>query len=219
MTLNKSKGNMYTFVTHTWNTVKGICPHGCSYCYMQRWGKLKPLRFDMKELKTDLGEGNFIFVGSSCDLFAEDIPAEWISSTLAYCREYDNSYLFQSKNPERMVKFSEFMPNRSVLCTTIETNRHYPKIMNNAPHPLKWVEAMEKSTRENYITIEPILDFDLQSLVEMVKRCAPVQVNIGADSGDNNLPEPDKNKIIDLIQELKQFTRIDQKRNLKRLMR
>jgi len=27
MTLNKQKGNMYGFVTHTWNVIKGKCPH------------------------------------------------------------------------------------------------------------------------------------------------------------------------------------------------
>ena len=57
MALNKSAGNMYDFVTHTWNTVKGLCPHGCSYCYMKRWGTQNPVRFDAKELRTDLGKG------------------------------------------------------------------------------------------------------------------------------------------------------------------
>jgi len=73
---------MYEFVTHTWNTVKGECYHDCSYCYMKRWGKLNPVRFDEKELKTDLGSGNFIFVGSSCDMWAENIPDKWIFKTL-----------------------------------------------------------------------------------------------------------------------------------------
>ena len=61
MPLNKSTGNMYEFITHTWNTIKGECPHGCSYCYMKRWGKQPPVHFDEKELKTDLGKNNFIF--------------------------------------------------------------------------------------------------------------------------------------------------------------
>ena len=52
MPLNKSIGNMYNFITHTWNTIKGECPHGCSYCYMKRWGKQPPLHFDEKELDT-----------------------------------------------------------------------------------------------------------------------------------------------------------------------
>lgn len=55
--LNEATGNMYTWITHTWNTVKGECPHGCIYCYMKRFGKQKPVRFDEKELKTNLGSG------------------------------------------------------------------------------------------------------------------------------------------------------------------
>ena len=43
MRLRNSKGNMYEWVTHTWNTVKGECYHNCSYCYMKRWGKLNPV--------------------------------------------------------------------------------------------------------------------------------------------------------------------------------
>lgn len=122
--LNESKGNMYNFVTHTWNTVKGACPHDCSYCYMKRFGNQKPVRFDEKELKTDLGQGNFIFVGSSCDLFAESIPKKWINATLLQCYCYDNKYLFQSKNPERMAlslidHFPDPLYSESiVVCTT-----------------------------------------------------------------------------------------------------
>jgi hypothetical protein len=73
MALNISKGNMYEFITHTWNPIKGKCPHDCSYCYMKRWGHLKPPRLVESEFNTDLGSGNFIFVGSSCDMWAERV--------------------------------------------------------------------------------------------------------------------------------------------------
>ena len=80
MGLNRSQGNMYKFITHTWNPVKGACSHNCSYCYMKRMSIQNPVRFDEKELKT-LINGNFVFIGSSCDLFANDIPGEWIDKT------------------------------------------------------------------------------------------------------------------------------------------
>jgi hypothetical protein len=132
--LNIAKGNMYPWVTHTWNTVKGACLHGCSYCYMKRWGKQRPAYFDKREMKTDLGDGNFIFVGSSCDMWAEDIPDSWISDTLAKCREADlNAFLFQSKSPFRFVPWSGGIPAGSILCTTIETNRTYRAVMGVCP--------------------------------------------------------------------------------------
>jgi len=223
MPLNKATGQMYTWVTHTWNTIKGECPHGCTYCYMKRWGKQKPVRFDESELKTDLGSGNFIFVGSSCDMFANDIPEEWIFKTIQYCCEFDNSYLFQTKNPIRIVELMGYydlvLPAKTKICTTIETNRWYYSELGKSPDPEGRAYFMSKITLEKYVTIEPIIDFDLLEMVNLIKECNPIQVNIGADSGNNNLPEPSKEKLMELIDELKKFTIIDQKRNLNRLLR
>jgi DNA repair photolyase len=218
MGLNPSKGNMYDFVTHTWNTVKGICPHGCAYCYMHRFNNQKPVRFDAKELKTDLGEDNFIFVGSSCDLFAGSIPCHWTDNTLEHCRKFDNRYLFQSKNPRSMARC--FLPEGAVVCTTIETNRWYPKIMGTTPYPEDRAEGMAIfDSFSRYVTIEPIIDFDIEPLIELIKRCEPEQVNIGADSGGNGLPEPDSGKILSLIEGLGKFTKIARKNNLARLLK
>ena len=218
MGLNKSKGNMYDFVTHTWNTIKGACYHDCSYCYMKRWGKLNPVRFDNKELKTDLGENNFIFVGSSNDMFAENIPNDWILNTLTKCNWYDNKYLFQTKNPAKFDNYIGDINRPFYICTTIETNRHYPEYMGNSPTPIVRSLGMEiLRTKQKYVTIEPIMDFDLKPMVELIKRCEPIQVNIGADSGNNNLPEPSWKKIEQLKEELSKFTVIANKRNLKRL--
>ena len=223
MGLNKSTGNMYEFITHTWNTIKGECPHACSYCYMHRWGKQPPLHFDEKELKTKLGHGNYIFVGSSCDMFAKSIPEEWIIKTLEHCNKYsENRYFFQSKNPERMRYMLKNISFNYDICTTIETNRNYQKIMNNSPST--WNRATEMMKYDNslvkkYVTIEPIMDFDLPEMVKLIKTCNPVQVNIGADSGHNNLPEPPKEKILQLIEELQKFTVIANKKNLERLIK
>lgn len=212
---------MYEFINSTWNTVKGECPHGCSYCYMHRWGKQKPVRFDEKELKTDLGSGNFIFVGSSCDMFADDIPEKWIIETLNHCSKFENQYLFQTKNPGRFIKFSSHpvINNGSVICTTIESNYFYKDIMANSPTPLARSIAMEAIPISKYVTIEPIIDFDLNDMITMIMRCNPEQVNIGVDTGNNKLPEPSSDKIRSLISELSKFTIVHQKSNLKRLLK
>lgn len=213
MGLNISKGNMYKFVTHTWNTVKGECFHDCRYCYMKRWGKLNPVRFDEKELKTNLGRGNFIFVGSSCDMWANNIPDEWIFKTLTHCNKFDNEYLFQTKNPRNIRRI--LIPKSSV-CVTLESNRFYPDIMRNSPRPFDRMEEIKLIRHPLYITIEPILDFDLIPFVEMIKECNPLQINIGADSGRHELPEPPKEKVFELISELKKITKIHTKSNLER---
>jgi protein gp37 len=218
--LNKSKGNMYDFITHTWNTIKGICPHGCTYCYMKKWGQQKPVRFDESELKTDLGTGNYIFVGSSCDMFASLIPGEWIIETITRCLAYPkNKYFFQSKDPSAFIGWGSHLAELDLsLCTTIETNRIY-KEMGDTPKPGDRAVAMANIPIDSkYVTIEPIMDFDLKDLILMIRATGAKQVNIGADSGNNKLPEPPKEKILELITELEQFTIVKQKTNLKRLI-
>jgi DNA repair photolyase len=189
---------------------------------MGRWGQQKPVRFDEKELKTDLGQDNTIFVGSSCDLFADAIPYEWIEKTLVHCSQFrHNKYLFQTKNPARIMNFLHLIPANSVVCTTIETNRFYPGIMKCCPRPVeraKWMQHLSAHF-DTYVTIEPIMDFDLPGLVSLIRACMPKQVNIGAASGNNKLPEPSKDKVLRLIDELNEFTMIDQKRNLTRLLK
>lgn len=223
MPLNKSTGNMYEFITHTWNTIKGECPQGCSYCYMKRWGKQPALHFDEKELKTDLGKNNFIFVGSSCDMFADGVDYYWKKQTLDHCLKYtENKYLLQTKSPDRLFTFLNKMKDNFFICTTLETNRMYKSIMNNC-RPLKdrSLSLSLINHIKKFITIEPIIDFDLLEFVELIKRCNPVQVNIGADSNPkrNKLPEPPKGKILELIAELETFTKVVQKKNLKRLLK
>jgi hypothetical protein len=187
---------------------------------MKRFGNRNPARFDEKELKTLVnGKSNIVFVGSSGDLFAHDIPAEWISKTLAHIAKSDSGFLFQSKNPGRILDFLEFLPKRTVICTTIETNRWYPEVMNKSPKPSERADAMSRFIHNHtFVTIEPIMDFDMEEMVELIKQCNPRQVNIGADSGNNNLPEPSKEKLLTLIEELQKFTEIARKTNLKRLL-
>uniref|UniRef100_A0A6M3JVQ0 Radical SAM superfamily protein n=1 Tax=viral metagenome TaxID=1070528 RepID=A0A6M3JVQ0_9ZZZZ len=213
--LNKQKGNMYPWVTHTWNVIKGKCPHDCSYCYMKGYPQTE-LHFDEKELKTDLGSGNVIFVGSSCDMWADEIPYIWIENVLNHCRNWKNKYLFQSKNPARFINYS--FPD-CILGTTIESNRYYPEI-SKAPAPMERKLALHYLPQgiPVMVSIEPIMDFDLDVLVGWIKEIKPEFVSIGADSKGHNLPEPSADKVTALINELKQFTKIRSKNNLNRLL-
>ncbi len=232
MPLNLPDGNMYKFITHTWNPVKGKCEHKCPYCYMCKEGRQiqTPIRLDTTEFRTDLKTNKFIFVGSGTDLFADNIPREWILRTLDYCYsfnnglfDYSNNYLFQSKNPKRMIEFLEHpIFNESVACTTIETNRFYPEYMGNAPNVKERALAMQEiSSRgiKTYVTIEPIMNFDLEEMIELIRMCNPIQVNIGANTNHGiNLPEPSTDKILILIDELSKFTEVEKKSNLYRLL-
>lgn len=218
--MNQSKGNMYEFVTHTWNILKGKCNHDCCYCFMKRWGSLNPLHFDNSELKTDLGSGNFIFVGSSTDDFAEGVPSEWIIKMLDHCDKHDNNYLFQSKNPARILEFiAHPVFRKAVVCTTIESNRFFPEVMMNSPRIETRVQAMSELAAKGiptYVTCEPLLEFELPALVSMLKACHPLQVNVGRNSRrEIQLPEPSANEVQALLSELGTFTKVMVKKNAK----
>jgi DNA repair photolyase len=225
MALNKRTGNMYEDVTHTKNYIKGFCPHKCTYCYVERIRKrfakaVRSIFLDEKELKTNLGSGNFIFVGSSCDMWADSINGEWLYQILQHIEIYsENKYLFQTKNPKRLLEFREYLPQKCCIGTTIETNRNYP-CMGESPWPDERAIAIKNiSNVERFITIEPILDFDLNTFMDILRYANPDFIYIGADSGKNHLPEPPREKIIALITELEKFTIVHKKANLDRLLR
>jgi DNA repair photolyase len=187
---------------------------------MKRWGPQKPLHLDEKDLETNLGEGNFIFVCHTCDMFAADVPTEWIIKVLVNCRYYDNKYLFQSKNPERFAAFENRFPLNVILGTTIETNRDIVK--SKAPSVLERANAMEGLSVFGFstmVTIEPIFDFDLEELVDLIVLTNPEWVNIGADSKGHGLPEPPAEKVRSLIDRLRKYTDIKLKGNLRRIIK
>jgi len=221
MPLNKQSGNMYPWVTHTWNVIKGRCPHDCVYCYMKRFPQ-KPFRFDEKEFRTNLGSGNTIFVGSSCDMWAEEVSTGWIMKILEHCKKYpDNTYLFQSKNPARFYQLYDILPKKVILGTTLETNRDTTNISKAPPISYRsfymWYISNFRHV-DTMISIEPIMDFDLGLFVEMIDKIRPKFVSIGADSKGHNLPEPPAWKVEQLIIELKEFTEVRVKENLNRIL-
>lgn len=237
MGLNKQRGNMYPFVTHTWNPIrsgKDGCPHQCIYCYMK--GRTTgELRLEEKELKTNLGQGNFIFVGSATDMWAEAVPSEWIEKVITRCRKFfDNTYIFQSKNPARFLRFKEcfvsFVKNdtyKVILGTTLET--HYGDItsplfskITKAPSPFhRYLDftQLKRYKIPRMVSIEPILDFHVFEFLRWLQNIQPRFVSIGADSKGHNLPEPSPEKIKALIEGLREFTEVKIKSNLKRLLK
>lgn len=217
MPLNIAKGNMYGFITHTWNPVKGRCPHDCSYCYMRKfWPQMSAPRLDERELHYNLGIDNFIFVGSSIDMWARMNFITWQEKVLNYCNENpQNKYLFQTKNPERYLdhKFND----NHILCITLESNLIYEKY---TPIPQNRINAfIQKKHQHKMITIEPVMDFDIDILLTWMLKINPMQINIGADSGNNHLSEPSPEKLKTFIKLLTENRlKVHLKDNLKRLL-
>ena len=150
-------------------------------------------------------------------MFANDVPIGWIRQVIEHCRKFPkNKYLFQSKDPERMYRIFDEIPKNFVFGTTIESNITYP--ISNCPPPEMrawWIQQLNEN--QVMVTIEPIMDFDLEVMIKWLKDIHPKWVNIGADSKGHHLPEPPKEKILALIEELKKFTEVKLKDNLARL--
>jgi hypothetical protein len=180
--------------------------------------KVGNLRLDNRAISENLGSNNIIFVGSSTDMFADDVPKELIEEVLKHCKEFDNNtYLFQTKNPKRFKDFIGDFPTKTILGTTIESNRIFDGTKAPSPED-RWYEMFNLGGFDNMVSIEPIMDFDLDILVNMLEKLNPKYISIGADSQNSNLKEPTKENIEALIIELRKFTEVKLKDNLKRLL-
>ena len=224
---NPESGNMYEFVTLMYSPIRGKCKHECTYCYVKDTANrynapLKDLFLDEKDLRKKLGKNETVFVCYTCDLFADDVPTEWIEKVLAHCCEYpENRYLLQSKNPKRMIDFVDKFPPDVLLGTTIETNRtgYYESKAPSMEERAKALGILSiREGLETMVTIEPIMDFDLEPLVDLIITANPVWVNVGADSKSHDLPEPAPEKIAALIASLKEKTDVELKRNIDRIL-
>jgi hypothetical protein len=186
----------------------------------KRFGKEPtPPHLIESELNAVKTSGKTIFVCSSIDLFADVIPTEWIRKVLWVAEKnwIGNTFLFHTKNPLNTLLLP--ISDKFILCATIESNRWYYE-MGSAPAIYNRALGLKGYGGRKMITIEPIMDFDLEDFVTLIKACGNIeQVNIGADTGHNNLPEPPKEKILELISELEKFTKVYQKKNLGRLLK
>jgi len=188
-----------------------------------------PIRLIEKELKVNYGSGRTIFIDHMIDLFADGIPDENIEKVLGHCRQYpDNTYVFQTRNPMRMQRlandddYNSRLPPSFIVGTTIETNREdLLQQYSKAPDTywrrsgMSWLDE----PKATFLTIEPIMAFDLEEFVKLIKHTQHTFINIGADSKNQNLPEPSRELTLNLIDELRKLNfDVRLKENLNRII-
>jgi DNA repair photolyase len=220
---------MYDWTTHVHNHLEGRCGHCCNYCYVQQnphgvSPKYEgPARLNERELEIAYGEKKTIFIEHMNDIFGPGILTPWIKRILDHCRDWPNNrYVFQSKNPAGYFSVAADFPISTLFGTTIETNWPMDRY-SKAPAPRERAEALLKIKLHRrdkvFITIEPIMEFDLDILMGWIEEIQPEFVNIGADSKGCRLPEPSGQKIWMFIKELmKAGIQIKKKNNLGRLL-
>jgi DNA repair photolyase len=217
---------MYGWVNFLHTPLAGECSHRCCYCVLnnRRFGRLPkykgPLRLIEKELNVKYDKPGTYFICHLNDLFAADVPEDFIRAILAHCHEYSgNTYVFQTKNPTRYLGMESLFPKGSILGCTIETNRDISGI-SRAPRQIERMKAMSLIGGRKFITIEPVLDFDVDILAGWIADIRPEFLNLGADSKGHHLPEPPIEKIYALVEKLKEHgIELREKYNLARLMK
>ncbi len=163
--------------------------------------------FNENEFKKKFRKRTIVFVSDMGDMWGDWVPRKWILEVLQYISMFPETlFLFLTKNPRRYHEFLGSIPQNSILGSTIETNRdHIASAVSSAPPPSKRYLAMkELNWPLKFISIEPILEFDLPIFLEWIIEIEPLVVYIGYDNYKNWLNEPLMSKTLELIDKLKE---------------
>jgi hypothetical protein len=163
-------------------------------------------------------EGDFVFVSSMGDIaWAGE---QEITSIVSAIENSKALFLIQTKNPEIFLHYREFFSMTNVVHgVTIESNRCWNG--SKAPCPVFRYSAIKTDTHPHkFLSIEPIMDFDLDIFTEWVMDINPEIIEIGADNYHNNLTEPSPEKLAEFIKQLEDAgLNVKQKDGLGRLLK
>jgi len=104
----------------------------------------------------------------------------------------------------------EELKQRLVIGTTIETNRDTPWSL--APTTTErftklWYSKDEHaySSHDTFLSLEPLSEFDLETLVYMITTIDPIAVEIGLENYTNFTKKPSDTSVELLLEELRQY--------------
>jgi len=220
------KNNMYALSVKQWSPFVG-CDHDCLYCRPSFQRNIKrasgrcPQRspdgttkcyafephFHEERLDQRLPRTRFlqfIFPCANGDIaFATDDQVRRILETIR--GHDDRTFLLQTKDPGRAFNRPGItLPRNLVAGITLETNRDmFALMVSKAPPPTqRYQDFVAVEHTQKMVTIEPVLDFDLEVMLDWMTRIQPVMVWLGYDSKHCNLPEPSVDKAKQLHWEL-----------------
>jgi len=160
------------------------------------------------------------------DLWGNWIPRRWIKEILIrlkvaqYKGKKDLVFFFETKNPARYAEFAELIPPRSILSTTIETDKNFN--VSKAPSPKeRYLAMLDPKIKKfaKHVSIEPIMKFNLRTLYRWIQEIDPKMVSIGYDNYNAGLPEPTVEETNRLIDKLRRITFVEIKKDRRRLLK
>ncbi len=194
----------------TWNVHVG-CDFLCTYCNARRTALTRlrnsPRYKDgfkphlvKKELSRKFTPGDFVFVGYMGDICFAARPI--IIDLLARISEQPEvNFLFCSKNPLIYWYWNVHWPANLYLGATIEATEDHG--LSRAPAPFyRYIAMRALDHPKKFISIEPVCDFDLDTMLKWMDDIKPSIVEVGADNYHNGLPEPPWDKVEKLIKGL-----------------
>ncbi len=217
---------MFKSIDKTWNVFVG-CEFECSYCNARKAAltrlKESPRYKDgfnphlvESEFKQTFKAGQFIFVAYMSDISFASSEARL--AILQRIQQFPQTrFLLQSKNPLVFEGADYPKWDNIYFGTTIETNRDYK--LTKAPPPYDRYRSMTwQQHPHKFISIEPIMDFDLEVLLRWMRSIRPEIIEVGADNYHNHLPEPSGLKLRILLDHLKHICpKVIEKDGLSRL--
>ena len=213
------KTRMYSDVK-TWNPFKG-CFFDCVYCIPSFQKQAKRQKHNCMDCYNyvphyhherikKIPDADIVFVCGNGDISfcREDYVKDIIQAIKDHNRRKPSkTYYFQSKRPECFESFLNLFRENVIILTTLETNRDdgYENI-SKAPKPSgRYKQFLKLNYPRKVITIEPVADFDLDIFSGWIKEINPEYVWLGYNSRPKqvNMPEPNEEKVLNLISDLK----------------
>ena len=210
----KQASNMYA-EAKTWNPFKG-CLFDCAYCrpsFQRQSKRQKHLCQDCyayiphchEDRLSKIPSARIVFVCGNGDI--SFCPPSFTRKIIERIKEHNTqsphkTYYFQSKKPAYFQPFLVEFPENVILLTTLETNRDagYDEF-SKAPVPSKRHRQFKSlDYPRKVVTIEPVMDFDLDVFFRWIRGLHLEYVWLGLNSKPEALilPEPPPDKLRDL---------------------
>jgi hypothetical protein len=210
-----TNGGMYAN-TQTWNFFKG-CYFDCNYCEPTFKRQAKRQKNNCMscyaykphvhpERIPKIPNKPIIFAAGNADIcFNSDdsLMFDAIDAIKNHKSTMEKIFYFQSRVPSYFEKFISAFPSNVILITTIETNRDEGyQFVSKCPKPSKRYEEFRKlDYPRKVVTIEPMIDFDVDVFAGWIININPEYVWIGFNSKPKSvyLNEPSEYKVREFI--------------------